>query len=498
MRYVLNSEEMKQCDKNTMEHYGLPSAVLMERAAYSVYEEITKEKPDTGTTVLIACGAGNNGGDGFALARLLYLKGYPVDILFAGKEDKTSIEAKRQLTIVRNYEIPLFTELPKKEYDVIVDSLFGIGLCRNIEGDYADLIEKLNVMEGYKVAVDICSGLSADDGAVMGVAFRADLTVTFGFAKLGHLLFPGAAYSGRVTVKDIGIDEMSLLSVKPKAGVLDTEDFYMLPKRKSRTNKGSYGKLLIFAGSRNMAGAAAFSARAAYSSGSGLVRVVTEESNREIIQTLVPEAILTTYDMDTDMDRLVQEILPWADAIVAGPGIGIHSQAENLIRAILKYAKVPCVLDADGLNLIAEHKDWLWEKKAPVIVTPHLGEMSRLCGMSIPEIQNNLISVAGEFAKKYQVVTVLKDARTVISLPEGFFYINTSGNNGMATGGSGDVLTGVIGSFLGQKMDVKKAAPLSVFIHGMAGDVTAERYGKAGLMASDLIEGIREVLKEGM
>lgn len=496
MKWVLDSAQMKQCDSNTMEHYGMLSPVLMERAAYSVFEEILAAVPDRTSPVLAACGAGNNGGDGLALARLLYLRGYPVDVLFAGNEEKASPEARRQLAIVRNYGIPVYTELPEKTYAVVADSLFGIGLSRAVGGRYAELIAALNAMEGFKVAVDICSGISADSGAVMGTAFRADLTVTFGFAKLGHLLYPGAEYAGRVVVKEIGIDEHSLLSVRPMAGCYGAEDLSRLPARACRTNKGSYGRLLIFAGSRNMAGAAAFAAKAAYACGSGLVQVVTRECNRGIIQTLVPEAVLTTWNRETDMDAFVTEQLSRADAVAAGPGLGTGKHAGELVHTLLKSARVPCVLDADALNLIAAHPQWLREAAAPLIVTPHMGEMSRLTGRTVPELLADPLTAACAFAADFRTVTVLKDARTVVSLPDGFSWINTTGNNGMATGGSGDVLTGVIGSLLGQGMAVEDAAPLGVFLHGMAGDVMAGRVGKRGMTASDLITGLREIGRE--
>ncbi len=472
------------------------SAVLMERAALAAVWEITRVKPDTDTAVLAVCGTGNNGGDGLAIARLLYLKGYRVDILFPGKEEKCSVEAGRQLAIAKNYQIPIYRELPDKRYDIIVDALFGIGLCRDIGGNYADLICRMNEMPGYKTAIDISSGLSADSGAVMGVAFRADLTVTFGFAKIGQMLYPGAELSGEVVVKDIGIDENSLFEIRPKAGTYENTDLSLLPKRSAYSNKGSYGKILIFAGSCNMAGAAAFSAKAAYASGAGLVRIVTPKENRQIIQNLVPEAVLSTYQEDTDMEDYVRELLPWADAVAAGPGIGTQKQAEQMVSAVLKYANVPCVLDADALNLVSAHREWLHKTAAQVIVTPHLGEMARLCGLTVPEIQQNLILTARNFADAYHVITVLKDARTVTAIPEGFCYINTTGNHGMATAGSGDVLTGIIGALLGQKLPPKEAAPLGALIHGMAGDCAAGRVGKRGLMASDIVAGIKDAVRD--
>ncbi len=505
MRYILTSEQMQKCDANTMDGYGVPSAVLMERAACSAVEVINEAFPDPGANILIACGTGNNGGDGLAMARLLFLKGHFVTVLFPGEEEKCSEEAARQLGIVRKYGIEVIKQLPSEEFldeelsetafDVVVDALFGIGLSRDIEGNFRTVIEDLNALSAMKVAVDIPSGLSADTGKVMGTAFCADVTVTFGFAKIGQLLYPGADCCGDLIVQDIGIDEMSLPGVDPDILMAEPEDLALLPKRENDTNKGSYGKLLIVAGSFNMAGAAAFSAQAAYRCGAGLVRVVTDVANREIIQTLVPEAILATYDEKTDMEAFVKEQTIWADAIVLGPGIGRARQAENLVQSILAEATVPCLTDADGLNILASHPEWVRDSKAKLLITPHPGEMSRLAGTSVLAVRDDLIGAARSYADEYCVITVLKDARTIIRIPGEVTWINTTGNNGMATAGSGDVLTGIIGALLGQGLPASDAAILGVLIHGMAGDAAAESVGKTSLMASDLINGICMVLK---
>ncbi|MCC8028335.1 MAG: NAD(P)H-hydrate dehydratase [Lachnospiraceae bacterium] len=497
MRYILSSAEMQQCDTNTMNRYGVPLAVLMERAALAAAEEIDARYPEHTVRVLLACGVGNNGGDGLAMARLLKLRGYTVTILFPGKEEKCSVEAARQLGIVRRYGIPVISDisgLSADGYDVIADALFGIGLSRDIGGIYEAVIRTLNDMQGWKLAVDIPSGISADHGGVMGAAFKADQTVTFGFAKTGQMLYPGAGYCGELIVKDIGIDAYSLFDIQPEVRVLELGDLSLLPARQADSNKGTYGKLLIFAGSYNMAGAAAFSARAAYRTGAGLVKVVTDVSNREIIQTLVPEAILAVYDGKTDMSDFAGEQVGWADAIVLGPGLGLSRQAEELVRCVLLKAKVPCLADADGLNILSGHRDWIADAKAELILTPHLGEMSRLSGKPADEIKENILTAARQFAKQYNVITVLKDARTVTALPDGRTFINTTGNHGMATAGSGDVLTGIIGALLGQKVPAGTAAPLGVMLHGMAGDAAAERVGKTSLTASDLTEGIPAVL----
>ncbi len=505
MKFILNSAQMQQCDKNTMEGYGVPSAVLMERAALAATEEITERFPSPEARILLACGTGNNGGDGLAMARLLFLKGYTVQVLFPGNEEKCSPEAARQLGIVRKYGIPVTADLTEENYEVYVDALFGIGLSREIGGNYKTVIDWLNGRSGMKVAADIPSGISADSGNVMGTAFRADLTVTFGFAKTGQMFYPGADYCGELIVKDIGIDELSLCGIRPAACTPEIADLSLLPARSADSNKGTYGKLLIFAGSRNMAGAAAFSAKAAYRTGTGLVKVATDAANREIIQTLVPEAILAVYDEKTDMEDFVREQLDWADAVVLGPGIGRSRRAKSLVRAVLGNVKVPCLVDADGLNILSKHMDWLpalqkeragkdGESGAAFVFTPHPGEMSRLCGQSVDVIKSDLLNTAQRFADRNQVILVLKDARTVTAVPESMSFINTTGNHGMATAGSGDVLSGMIGSLLGQGAPADLAAALGVMLHGLAGDAAAEKTGRIPLTASDIIEGIREIL----
>ncbi len=476
MEYILTSAQMQQADTTTMTQFHMPSAVLMERAALAVVSEIEAAYDCYKKRILIVCGVGNNGGDGLAMARLLFLKGYQVTILFPGNREKCSTEAARQLSIAESYGVSIVTDFPDEEYDIIVDALFGIGLSRPIGGVYFDVIACMNERSGYKVAVDIASGIHADDASVMGIAFRADLTVTFGFAKIGQLLFPGASYTGKLIVADIGIDAYSLPKNETFVKRLTVSDVSLLPMRKSNSNKGSYGKVLIFAGSKNMAGAAYFSAKAAYRMGSGLVKIVTDAANRVILQTLLPEAILSVYEDDTDMDAFVQKELSWADAVVLGPGISTSAQAATMVQAVLANTQVPCVVDADAINLLAMHKEWLRTSKAPLILTPHMGEMSRFLDVAIDEIKKAPISYALETAGEYRLCVILKDARSIIATPEGEAWINTSGNNGMATAGSGDVLTGIIGSLLGQGVAVNEAAPLGAYLHGLAGDYAVRGY----------------------
>ena len=495
MRVLVNSTQMKKCDSNTIQHYGVPSLVLMERAALGVVEEVEKQNLSN-SNILVVCGGGNNGGDGFAIGRILSQRGYKVTFVLAGDKTKASAETKQQIKICLAYGANILDAIPDMEYGAVIDAVFGIGVNREIQGNYCKIIQRMNRLQAWKVAVDIPSGIHTDTGEVMGIAFQADMTVTFAFEKIGSMIYPGAAYAGKVVVKDIGIGKESFLEEKCTTYCLEKNDIFKVPKRLNYSNKGTYGKVLVVAGHKNMAGAAFFSGKAAYATGAGLVKVYTEETNQTIIQELLPEAVLETYKAKSEIEKTLLDSLSWASVIVAGPGIGTDEVSEHMIRIILENAKVPVILDADGLNIVSHHKEWLRERNMPLIVTPHLGEMARLTEKSIFDIQKQLLQVAGEFAKEYNVICVLKDARTVIALPDGTTFINTSGNNGMATAGAGDVLTGVIAGLLAQKMEPMQAASLGVYLHGTGADWMVEKTGTYGMMAQDIIEGIRQVLKE--
>lgn len=498
MERLVNSSVMKRCDYNTIHYYGVPSMVLMERAALSVVEEIENLKQNT-ACCLVVCGLGNNGGDGLAIARLLYQKGCQVDVVMEWKEEKASDETKMQYEIAVRYGISILKEIPKKPYTLVIDALLGIGLTRNLEGNYQKLVAQMNNLTADKLAVDIPSGINADTGQVMGTAFLADTTVTFAYNKIGMVLYPGLYYAGKVIRKDIGIDNRSWLNETPSLLSYQFSDLELLPARIPHSNKGSYGKVLVIAGQKNMAGAAFLSGKAALVTGCGLVKIFTSEENRMIIQSLLPEAILETWTEEEatngELAIKLSEALKWADVVVAGPGLGMKKAAKQQIMCVLSMASVPMVLDADALNLIAEADTGLLkQKKAEVIVTPHLGEMSRLCKITIAEIQKSPLTTAADFSKDYGVICVQKDARTVCALPNGKMYVNQSGNNGMATAGSGDVLTGIIAGLLAQKSEPETMVPLGVYLHGLAGDRIAEKTGTYGMMASDIIEGLKQVM----
>lgn len=494
MRYLVNSHEMRQYDRNTTEIFKVPSLLLMEQAALAACEEIEK-RADKSQSVLIVCGNGNNGGDGLAIGRMLLLKGYETDIVLIGDRKKATEQNKMQQEILKAYGQPILLELPtEKRYGTIVDAIFGVGLKRNIEGCYKECIEQMNAWKGCKIAIDIPSGVSADNGAILGLAFEADYTVTFAFDKVGMHLWPGNEKTGEILVKEIGITTHSFLEQKPGMRAIEKQDLEKLPFRPSHSNKGTFGKLLIAAGNINMAGAAVLAGKSAYAAGCGLVRILTPEENRIIIQTALPEAILTTYSERKPELPVIKEALDWADVILCGPGIGTSETAEFLVNQVLKTAAVPVVLDADALNIVARDTNVLRHPHTEMVVTPHLGEMSRLTGEDIAFLQTRLSDTAKDFANTYNVVCVLKDERTITAVPYGPSYLNLSGNAGMATAGSGDVLAGILSSLMAQGLESAAAAPLAVYLHGAAGDERIKDTGKAGLLASDIIEGIRRIM----
>ena len=494
MRYLPDGTWMQKADAHTIREIGIPSVVLMEHAAWSTVEAMEREGIDC-SRVLVACGPGNNGGDGFAVARLLAGKKAQVDVVFAGREASLTEECRIQKQICENLGISIYRELPKGEYTAVVDALFGVGLSREVGGVYAELLEKLNAMPCAKVSVDIPSGICAASGAVLGCAFRADLTVAFQCEKLGTALFPGRDYAGKVITADIGIDTSFFEGRADIAYTLEKSDLpARLPVRRADSHKGTYGKVLMITGSRGMAGAAYLSARAAYTCGAGLVRIYTEESNRAVLQQLLPEAIVTSYER-YDGEQLLS-LLQWADVVCIGCGLGQDSTSESLLTGTLRGSRVPCLVDADGINLLACHPRLLSESLVPLILTPHMKEMSGLLGCSVAELQESRLSRLHDFTKQYPVVCALKDSRTIVARHKKPDFVNTAGNHGMAKGGSGDVLSGVITGLLSGGLGVYESAVLGVYLHACGGDTARRKLGSYSMLAEDLICGVGECLKE--
>ncbi|MCR4674236.1 MAG: NAD(P)H-hydrate dehydratase [Lachnospiraceae bacterium] len=496
MKHILNGKEMHNCDETIINNFFVPSLVLMEKASLSVCDFI-KKKFSKESYIGIVCGPGNNGGDGIAVSRLLFDEGYQVKIYLCCDKTKFSLDEKKQYEMAVAYGVPFALDLRELQTcDVILDGIFGTGLSRAIDGDYKDIIETLNEFMAYKIAIDIPSGISADDGRVLGVALKCHATVTFAYYKIGHLLYPGKDYCGDVHLYDIGISEKAFDPGKTGALSFEKKDIkFFIPKRENDSHKGCFGKVLVIAGSKNMAGAALFSAKACYLMGAGLVKIYTDEANRGILQSSLPEALICTYESKLD-EGYLQEQLNWADVVIMGPGLSTETLQTKIVKFVMEHVSVPMVVDADGLNIISKYKNILKRPHMEIVLTPHLGEMSRMTEQPVSYIKENAISVAEEYSRDNNVVVVLKDATTITAVPFLQSYINMSGNSGMATAGSGDVLSGIIGGLmaLGVKGDV--AGPLGVYLHGLCGDMASLKKGKASVMASDILEEIPFILKE--
>lgn len=497
MRYIASGSDMAQIDRYTIEEIGIPQMVLMERAALGVYDYI-KNKFDKNIKTLVVVESGNNGADGLALARMMYGDGYDVEVYHVNGIEKKSDAFTAQYNIAKKLGVKFVDEIVDYGYELIVDAVFGVGLSRAVMGKHASAINLINEINAFKLAIDIPSGIDATTGFVLGTAFHADATVTFGLVKLGHINSIGNEYSGQIVVADIGIPDKAIDFTSPALYTYDSEDVdRLLPFRKSDSHKGSYGKIGVIGGSKNMAGAALFTAESAYRMGCGLVRICTVEENREIVQTKLPEALLTTYnpdDVNTTRTAL-KEMISWCDVIAVGPGLGRGDNTDYIVERLLRNFDKTIVIDADAINSLADNLNWLEDTKANVIITPHLMEMSRLTGEKTGDIKSKKLEVAGEFARKHNVVVVLKDARTIVSKGEEQAYINSTGNNGMATGGSGDVLTGIIASLVGQSMSPFEAAKLGVYIHGLAGQEASILLGRYSMIAGDIVRSITKVLE---
>lgn len=494
MQLWVNAAQMKAADQYTIQKLGVPSLELMEHAAQACVQVLEDEKVDL-SHVCVVCGSGNNGGDGFAIARILQNNRYSVETFCVGNPEHYTEETQEQMHRLQECGGKITYGMPQEDsYSVVIDAVFGVGLSRKVEGRYRQVIEQMNRMRGTKFAVDIPSGLSATTGCILGCAFKADYTVTFQLKKIGLELSQGRAMAGRVIVPDIGISTDSICEdqeIVRTAG----KDIYrkMLPDRPEDSNKGTYGRLLVIAGSKGMAGVAYLNAHAAYMTGAGLVRIYTSSDNREILQTLLPEAIITTYE-EYNKEELLS-LLTWADSVCIGSGLGMSRLSEKILKTVIEYVKVPCLIDADGLNLLAENKNYLNQMaERRFVITPHMKEMSRLTGTPVEELKADRIQILKDFISRYRITCVLKDSRTLIASEEKGIRMNLTGNSAMAKAGSGDVLAGVISGWMVQGKEAEDAAELGTYIHGLSGDLAKFEKGVYSVMARDLIEYISKAL----
>jgi ADP-dependent NAD(P)H-hydrate dehydratase / NAD(P)H-hydrate epimerase len=493
---ILSAEAMREVDRTAIEELGIPSLVLMENAAIGVVDAIG-EIYEEAESAAIFCGPGNNGGDGLAIARHLAVRGYDVQVfLVAGRRGMRG-DAEVQLGIYRRQGLAIQEVADEdgvvealeeaREADLIVDALFGTGLSKPLEGLLADLVQGLNDLPVPRVSVDLPSGLNGSKSEPLGPHIKADLTVTFAAPKIAHVFPPASESVGELVVTDLGIPPELVEEAEEEGGALHLlvgeELSGLLPEREPGTHKGDYGHVLLVAGSPGKAGAAILAARAAVRSGAGLVTAAVPESILDVVDLGSIESMTLPL---RSLDRVL-EAVEGKSVLAMGPGLGQEDETVAAIRRIALEVSLPLVLDADGINAFAGRAAELAGRGAETVLTPHPGELGRLLGISTAEVQGDRIAAARRAAVEAEAVVVLKGHRTLVATPGGEVHVNATGNPGMATGGTGDVLTGLIAGLLAQGLGALDAARLGVYLHGLAGDLAAARTGEAALAAGDLL-----------
>lgn len=499
--------EMRKIDQIAIKTFGIPGAVLMENAGAEVARQVVSV---LGTAELkkicIFAGKGNNGGDGFVVARHLYNQGAKIKVfLLAAKSDVTG-DAKVNLDIITRMGIDIFEISSERDWekakiastfaDCLVDALLGTGFTGNLTEEMAKAIEIINTSGKLIIAVDIPSGVDADRGQVRSTAINAEYTITFALPKPGLLIYPGADCVGKLTVADIGIPFKLLVDNSIKQNIITTGSIKaILGKRQSDCHKGLAGKVGVIAGSQGLTGAAALTSMASLRAGAGLVTLGIAESLHDIMEVKLTE-VMTKPLPEIVGGAIGKKALPYIEEMASqnnvlaiGPGLGRQEETLAVIREAIINAECPLVIDADALNALAGHTDLLNKAKALPVVTPHPGEMARLTGLTVKDVNEDCIEIARQSAGLWEAIVVLKGARTIVAYPDGEIYINTNGNPGMATGGTGDVLTGVIAGLIAQGISTHAAAIAGVHIHGLAGDIAATS-GTIGLTAGDVMNAL--------
>lgn len=498
---AVTSNQMKEIENLAMRSLGIDSIILMENAAIGVYNEcIDFLKDKKNKNAVVFCGKGNNGGDGLAVARLLFLSNINVSIVLITDMENATIDCIKNFNIAKKLDIPIiyYSDETKPEIEKLilsaslsVDALIGTGLKSSLKPDYISLISLIN-KSAYIVAIDCPTGLNSDTGEVHEAIVDADKTIAFHLPKIGHLL----SKTKNLIIKPISIpynnENLSGISYN----TLTNEDAKsLLPKRSDFSHKGSYGKLFLFSGCKEMTGAAVLNAKSAYTVGCGLVNACVVDEVGRILHSTLPEAVTTILSDDNGFfcPKSFEQIkynLKNANIIAVGSGIGRSASSDDFVYTLIENASCPIIIDADGLNAVAKNIEVLSRIKVPCVITPHLKEMERLTGISSKEISKNKIEIALNFSKKYNVITVLKDAVSIIADPNEVVYINTSGCNAMAKAGSGDCLTGSIAGFASQGLSLLDSAILGTYVNGKAGEISSEALGDYSVLASNIIECI--------
>ncbi len=509
---VVTAEQMREMDRLTIQKYGVPSLTLMERAGERIAQAILERfARNAKKGVLIVAGKGNNGGDGFVVARWLKKARIPCEVALLARQDELSPDAahncraflklKGKVSEVAASDGGLLGERTGK-HGLIVDAILGTGVKNQVCGLYADAITWINTSGLPVVAVDIPSGIDTDTGVPLGVAVQAEMTVALGFAKRGQVIYPGVDSVGELVIADIGIADEAVAEVGPDTELLDRETVrWLVPRRAANTHKGSYGHVLVLAGSRGKTGAAILACRAAMRCGAGLTTLAAPRSLNNIFASSLVEVMTAPLrdnaaeEMEPLGDEDWRRLLERKDVLLFGPGIGVNAATQNSLRWLLRNLEIPWVIDADGLNNLALDIDRLKHAKVAPVLTPHPGEMARLTGKTTADVNTARIENSRAFALTHRCHLVLKGARTVIATPTGKIFINPTGNPGMASGGMGDALAGILAALLGQGLSPEDAMKLGVYLHGFIGDRVAAVNGGIGLIASDIIRGLPEGLR---
>ena len=523
---LVTGKQMAAIDRCAIEEMGVPGLDLMERAGRAVFEALCRMlgAPEKITVpselrVTLVCGKGNNGGDGFVVACLLKIRGVSVSVFLVGERAAVKGDARTKLERAAERGISIYEVLKEEDLkrltdefissDGIVDAIFGTGIKGAVRGLAAQVIERINDSGRPVVAVDLPSGVDADTGNVAGPCVRAQQTVTFGWPKVGQVFYPGRAYCGTLEIADIGfppkaIEGRGVIESRPydMEWITPDEVAAILPHRAPDAHKGDCGRVVVIAGSVGLTGAAALASEAAMRTGSGLVTLGVPASLNDILEGKLTE-VMTRPLPEVRKPRClslravgeIRRLMERANCTAIGPGLGTHRETVELVGRIVESATTPLVIDADGLNALSKNTVPLKNTAADVVITPHPGELSRLTGQSIADIRSDPIRAAREAAAEFHATVVLKGAPTVIGTKGGRIYVNSTGNAGMATGGSGDVLTGIIVSLIGQGLSPEEAAWSGVFLHGSAGDLARDRKGEPGMIAGDLVACIPEALR---
>ncbi len=502
---ILTSAQMKKIDKKAIEEIGIIGPILMENAGLQIFKNIFIKFPDIAREkIVIVAGKGNNGGDGLVIARHLFNHAANLEVLLLTSKGEVKGDAALNLGIAKKMGIKVREIRSEKDWNaqkrkvfqssLLVDAIFGTGLVKPAQGLYAQVIADMNKSKAFKVSVDIPSGLSSDTFQIIGPCIKADLTVTLAAPKIAHIFPPAEEFIGELVVADISMP--SFLFAEEHLNLELVEKQTILPyfrKRKRDAHKGTYGHLFLLSGSLGKTGAAVMAGKAALRMGAGLVTVGTPESCLPIVarsmMELMTESLVETEEKTLSRQGLKQilDLLEDKDALLVGPGISTHQSTSELVLSLIPKINLPLVIDADGLNILASKVDVLNSLRKPAVLTPHPGEFARLLGLSTKEVIEKKLELAPQFAKKYGVYLVLKGYRTLAATPEGKVYVNPTGNPGMASAGSGDVLSGMIASMIIQEKNLLEAVLAAVYIHGLSGDIGAEKVGEKPLTAGDII-----------